>query len=462
MLARRLVLIASLGLAAALSGCAEEQRPEPTKPDQFEVALAVAPQAEGKLGRVVLPAAAVAEIKRPDLGDVRILDAKGRTLSLALGYDRSGESSVLKTSDLAAIPIAAGSATTAVPVSVEVKAGDTAVEVTATDAAIAVDERVAVLIDTRTLALPVVGIEIKADLPRRVPVTFTLEAGEDLKTWEPLAEKVLLRTGNDPEVLGQPRIALPSVRLKDRYLRISWEAVPDVKVTGVRVFEAVERPEPRVDLETSGAKLTSAHEIGFAPQIAVPIAAIKLEMTGQDGMVPVQLLGRNDRSEPWGLLASGTLKQGEGVLALELSGATLKEYKLLADKRSAGFSKVPKVSLSVEPITLYAAFNNEGPFNLVTGHPDAKPAWFDPADLGKPSELLRAWKRPAEVASAGDAPVILLAPAAPETPFDPRTLGLWAALLVGAGVLGFAAWRIMKAGRKVAADPQQAGGGNAD
>ncbi|NCU13113.1 MAG: DUF3999 domain-containing protein, partial [Sphingomonadaceae bacterium] len=142
----RLVLIASLGLAATLGGCAEEQRPEPTKPDQFEQALAVAPQVEGKLGRVVLPAAAVAEIKRADLGDVRIFDAKGRTLSLALGYDRSGESSVLKTSDLAAIPIAAGDATTAVPVSVEVKAGDTSVEVTATDAAIAVDERVAVLI----------------------------------------------------------------------------------------------------------------------------------------------------------------------------------------------------------------------------------------------------------------------------------------------------------------------------
>ncbi|MFN3517351.1 MAG: DUF3999 family protein, partial [Novosphingobium sp.] len=453
MLARRLVLIASLGLAAALSGCAEEQRPEPTKPDQFEVALAVAPQDEGKLGRVVLPAAAVAEIKRPDLGDVRIFDAKGRSLSLALGYDRSGGSSVLRTSDLPAIPIAAGKATTPVPVSVEVKAGDTALAVTATDAAIAVDERVAVLIDTRTLALPVVGVEIKADLPRRVPVTFTLEAGEDLKTWEPLAQKVLLRTGNDPEVLGQPRIALPSIRLKDRYVRISWEAVPDVNVSGVRVFEAVERPEPRVDLETSGAALASAHEIGFAPQIAVPIAAIKLEMTGQDGMVPVQLLGRNDRTEPWGLLASGTLKQGEGALTLELSGATLKEYKLLADKRSAGFSKVPKVSLSVEPITLFAAFNNEGPFNLVTGNIDAKPAWFDPADLGKPSELLRAWKRPAEVASAGEAPVILLAPAAPETPFDPRTLGLWAALLLGVGVLGFAAWRIIRAGRTDSAQP---------
>lgn len=457
----RLVLIASLGLAATLGGCAEEQRPEPTKPDQFEQALAVAPQVEGKLGRVVLPAAAVAEIKRADLGDVRIFDAKGRTLSLALGYDRSGESSVLKTSDLAAIPIAAGDATTAVPVSVEVKAGDTSVEVTATDAAIAVDERVAVLIDTRALALPVVGIELKADLPRRVPVTFTLEAGEDLKTWQPLAEKVLLRTGSDPEVLGQPRIALPSVPLKDRYVRISWEAIPDVNVSGVRIFEAVERPEPRVDLETSGARLTSPHEIGFAPQIAVPIAAVKLEMTGQDGMVPVQLLGRNDRSEPWGLLARGTLKQGEGALRLELSGATLKEYKLLADKRSAGFSKVPRIALSIEPITLYAAFNNEGPFNLVTGHPDARPAWFDPADLGKPSELLRAWKRPAEVAIAGDAPVILLAPAAPETPFDPRTLGLWAALLAGAAVLAFAAWRIMKTGRKDAGEAP-AGGSNAD
>ena len=301
----RLLRSALLALAVTgLTACAAEEAPEPKKPDDFAQVLAVAPQNDGRLGRVVLPAAAVAEIKRPDLGDVRIFDAKGRTLSLALGYDRSGESSLLKTQDLPAIPIAA----------------------------------------------------------------------------------------------------------------------------------------------TQGGA-------------AVPIAAVNLKMAGSDGIVPLQLFGRNDRSEPWGLLASGTLKQGDKPLSLELSGATLREYRLVADPRSAGFSKEPEVSLTVEPITIFAAFNGQGPFNLAVGHQGAKPAWFDPADLGTASDLLRAWRQSAEVASAGDAPVILLAPAAPETPFDPRKLALWGALLLGTALLAFAAFRLMRAN---AAKPSPPGDSSAD
>lgn len=459
MLVRLVRSLLPVSAMLALAACTAEEAPEPKKPDEYAQVLALAPKANDKLGRVVLPAAAVAEIVRPDLGDVRIFDAKGRKLSLALAYGRSGESSLLKAHDFSAIPLTEGPDGTAVPVPVEVKTGDASVAVSATDAAQATDKRAAVLIDTRTLTLPVVGIELAAELPKQVPVTFTLESGADLKTWEPLADKVLLRPGNDPEVLGQPRIALPAVNLKDRYVRISWENGPDIAVTGAKVLEAVERQPSRVDLETSGAQLSGPHELRFAPQIAVPISAVKLELTGSDGIVPVQLFGRDDPSDPWGLLANGTLKQGEGPVNLELSGATLREYRIVADPRSAGFSKVPEVTLAVEPITIFAAFNGEGPFNLAVGHPDAKPAWFDPADFGTASDLLRAWRLSAEVESAGEAPVIKLAPAAPESPYDTRKIALWAALVLGALVMAFAAWRLVRAQSRANA---AAGAGNAD
>lgn len=428
----------------ALAACAAEEAPEPKKPDEFAQVLAVAPKAGNKLGRVVLPAAAVAEIVRQDLGDVRIYDAKGRTLSLALAYDRSGESSLLKAHDLAAIPLTQMPDGTAVPIPVEPMASNAPGEAAASDAAAASDKRAAVLVDTRNLTLPVVGIELAAQLPKQVPVNFTIESSADLKNWETLAEKVLLRPSNDPEVLGQPRIALPAVNLKGRSIRISWEAGPDIAVTGAKVLEAVERQPARADLETSGAMLSNPHELRFAPQISVPIAAVKLELTGSDGIVPVQLFGRNDPSEPWGLLANATLKQGEGAVSLELSGASLREYRIAADPRSAGFSQVPLVSLAVDPITIFAAFNGEGPFNLAVGNANAKPAWFDPADFGKPSDQLRAWRLQAEVEIVGDAPVIKLAPAAPESAFDARTAALWAAAVLAALILAFAAWRLTR------------------
>lgn len=442
----RFARVLALPLALALFACSAEEAPEPKKADEFALALAVAPEQEGKLGRVVLPPAALAELKRTDLGDVRIFDAKGRKLSLALGVDKSGQSSTLKANTLPAIPIAAGDKAVGGDVKVEVKARDATVEVTASDAAMAEDQRVSVLIDTRALSLPVAAIDIDATLPRQVPVTFTLEWSADLKGWVPLADKVLLRPGSDPDLLGTARVALPAVSLRDRYVRISWQAAPEIAVKGATVFEAVERQPGRVDIDTSGAGLTSPHEMRFAPQIVAPISAFKLEMTGPDGVVPVELYGRNDPSQPWGLLAKATLEQGGGAATLELSGATLREYRVVADPRSPGFSKVPKVVIAVEPVVLLAAFNGQGPFNLAVGHANAKPAYFDPADLGKPGELQRAWRRPAEVATAGDAPVILLAPAAPEPAFDPRKWALWGALLLGAAVLGFAAWRLARAG----------------
>lgn len=459
MLVRLVRSLLPVSAMLVLAACTAEEAPEPKKPDEYAQVLALAPSANDKLGRVVLPAAAVAEIVRPDLGDVRIFDAKGRKLSLALAYDRSGESSLLKAHDLAAIKTTEGPSGTSIPVLTPENLGEPSAQASASDAAAATEQPASILIDTRSLTLPVVGIEIAAQLPKQVPVIFALESGTDLKTWEPLANKVLLRPGNDPEVLGQPRISLPAVNLKDRYVRISWEAGPDIAVTGAKVLEAVERLPARVDLETSGAQLSSPHELRFAPQIAVPIAAVKLELTGSDGIVPVQLFGRNDPSEPWGLLSNGTLKQGEGPVSLELSGASLGEYRIVADPRSAGFSKVPEVTLSVEPITIFAAFNGEGPFNLAVGHRDAKPAWFDPADFGTASDLRRAWRRPAEVESAGEAPVIKLAPAAPERPFDAGKIALWAALLLAALVMAFTAWRLVRA---KARGTVAAGSGNAD
>jgi len=444
MIARLARIIAPVLFVGTLAACSQADPPEPKKAEDFAVVLAVAPQSDGELGSVSLPAAAVAELKRPDLGDVRIYDAKGRTLSIALGFDKTGQSSSLKSTDLPAIPIDQAGGKAPVPVAIAVKAGQTDVEVTTTDAAAAIDPEASVLIDTREVVLPVAGIELDATVPRGVPVTFSLAWSEDLKTWTPITDKVLLRPGNDPDLLGQPRIALPAVSLRNRYVRVSWAAGPEIAVKGATVFEAVERQPGRVDIDTQGATLSNPHEMRFAPQIVAPISAFKLEMTGPDGIVPIELYGRNSTAEPWGLLARATLKQGEGPVTLELSGATLAEYRIVADRRSAGLSQVPKVTIAVEPVTLLAAFNDQGPFNLAVGHRDAKPAYFSPADLGKPSDLLRAWRRPAEVQTAGDAPVIQLAPAAPEPALDPRKWALWAVLLLGTAILAFAAFKLLK------------------
>jgi hypothetical protein len=63
------------------------------------------------------------------------------------------------------------------------------------------------------------------------------------------------------------------------------------------------------------------------------------------------------------------------------------------------------------------------------------------------------------VESAGEAAVIKLAPAAPEQPFYAGKIALWAAFLLAAMVLTFAAWRLV---RNQANRTASAGSDNAD
>lgn len=433
---RRIMLIA----AALLAACQGEQVAEPTRAEAFSFTAAVEPQGPTALQRIEVPAAALAAIRREDLGDIRVFDGRGKVLPLARlapdGQDAQQGHAV------PAYPVA-GTAAAPGGAAVSIEIAQPGQTVSVETGGAAGSDTAAVLIDTRALEDPAVALALDTDLPAQVPVTFTLEASGDLKAWEPLGDKVLFSPGAGQAPLGGARIALPGANLHQRYLRLSWKALPGLAVHGAEVFTAKAAPPARVTLATRGAKLADDYNLRFAAPIATPLAAIAVTSGTGDGVVPLRLYGRDVDEAPWAPLSAATMRSGARPAVFDVPGATYKHYRIEADPRGAGFSEAPRIELQLEPLTLLAAFNGRPPYRLAAGNPRAEPGFFAPQDLAE--SKIEVGKLPTASVTAAPPPAIALAPGADEGSFAPRKLVLWGALLLGTAVLAFGAIRLLRA-----------------
>lgn len=434
----RKTIIATLAL---LSACQNDKAVQPKGPDDFAFSAAVEPQGSAALQRLDVPAAALVSLKRADFGDIRVFDASGKTLSLAR-FDPSQRQPAI-THELAVYPIAGTAAVQTGPaVSIAIAQPGQTVSLEAKGAK-APDDTGAALIDARKLEDPAIAVTLDADLPAQVPITVTLEASGDLKNWELLGEKVLFSPAVGQPSLGGDRIPLDGIDLHERFLRVSWKAINGAVVRGASVLTAKDIPPPSGVLATAGARLADAHTLQFSLPEAAPVAAIRVSGVAADGVVPVKLLGRDAEEQTWLPLSAAIIRPGGKPARLDLEGAHHRQYRLEADRRSAGFSQVPTIGLEVEPLSLLVAFNGRPPYRLAIGNAQAEPNLFAPDELAD-AKALSATLPLARVTIAAAAPIVQLGGANEEGPFSPRKLALWAVLLAATAILAAAAWKLMK------------------
>ena len=439
----RRLAIALLALSAA--ACDSAQPPDPTGADQFAVRLSVEPAEGGAVQRVILPEQALIAIQRADLGDVRIYDGRGKPLSLALG---GGGDEERRSVTLGAMALrGAASSLTAPGAAIRIEDSGTARVVTIGGGAQADDALSASLIDTRGVTDPVVGIALNVTLDDRRATTMRLSSSADLKTWEPLAERVLFSPAPGAPSLGGSVLTLPGVSLKDRYLRADWDGESGATLQGVTITTARTAPLPRAVVTSDGLQLTDDHHARFALPFAAPLAAIRLVQTGPDGVLPVEVFARANPEQPWTKLAAATLRQDSAGTVIDLMQGPWREYQIVADPRSPGFSAAPGVDLLLDRIELAAAFNAAPPYTLAVGASAASPRYLDLGDL-VPEVLRKAGPLPiARVDVSGQKPAPIAVAPEPESPFDLRKLALWGVLLLGTAVLAFAAIRLARGNR---------------
>ena len=444
---KRLLVLAAL-LAAA---CTSKPPPGADLPESYAVQLAVTPAPGGGAQRIALPPAALVALRGAGLGDVRVFDHRGRSMAIALEGEFTGPGSAPSFLEIAATPIKAAEVNLGGnQVSVRIEQRGQAVGVEAGGASSTVPSE-AVLLDTRSIVRPVDAIFIRASLPRYVAATVAIESSSDLKTWDRLGEKVLYRAVDNPdapEVLANSRFALHGADLRGRFLKLSWIATPGVQVTGATVAAPTVRQQPRIALPTKGAALSNPHELTFSVRFSTRLAAIRVTETAADGPLPITLYGRDGPQQPWSVLAQGVLRQDANPVELELSGTEFDSYKLVADSRTSGFSRAPRLDLVVEQLTVLAVLNGHAPYRLAVGNPLSQDRRLSVQEVaGSADEAVRlptAKVDPGAVQGPVD-----VDPTISEAGRSSRQLVLWLALLAGAAVLAFTVWRLMRAGGAV-------------
>ena len=404
----------------------------------YAVRLAVQPAAGAKAQRIALPAAILAASQSPDLADLRVFDARGRAMPIARVAPAAAAP---RRTSLTALPILGpADALKVTGVSLRLDSAGRA-RVATLDGTIA-DRGDAVLLgvlfDARAITGGAQRLTLDADLPAAQPVTFTVEASRDLNSWRPLTEQVVYRPAQGPATAA---LSLDAPLAGD-YLRVTWRGTARLlSPVTVRRALLVTRPVGGADLPGIAATVPRAaagRTIDLQLPFATPIASLRVVPTGEDLVVPLRILGRRDREQPWTLLGTGTATRAAGTTrVIALREAAVRQVRIDAVP-PASFTAPPALHIGFAPRAIVFLAAGPAPFTLAAGRVGA-------ADSYLPLDSLTDNTAALPTARVATSPTAVLALDAIDVRgASRRTLLLWALLLAATVALGAMAWRLWR------------------
>ncbi|TAG83008.1 MAG: DUF3999 domain-containing protein [Betaproteobacteria bacterium] len=454
----KLLLSSTLLFACAHSSAHSE------KPDTFALRFPVQIEANVGLQRLALPPAALAAIRSNNFADVRVFNANGDAVPMALLPQRT-ETTVPLPRTASMFPINVTQAQEqnlgGLQLRIDERAGQRTVIVDAgkpSTPAGTQTRQIGALIDTSALVTKLDAIMVDADLPIGEPVSLTVSASKDLKNWRVLAEAPVFRFGGEGSP-GNLRVPLNSANLDKEYLRVTWPSNTAIKLRGVQTVETPSAAvAARTELSLTVSKGSSENEAIIAVPFATPIHALALRASVPNTLVPVRIHVRNAKSEPWRFVTSSVVYRIASGNAestnppLELNGLIAKEIRIEADRNPNAFATaLPSAHAVVNPVNIAFVTSGNPPFTLAVGNKEAKPVTLPLSSVipgyvdGSETKLAQA--------TVDVVNVIATAPAAPTTlsaikekvgaPSE-RSLVLWGVLIAGVLLLGGLAWSMVK------------------
>lgn len=444
---KNLILKLVCVLPVALAACAQQLAGDAGDLASYSQSWEVMPAPDAGEQRIALPAGALVALRTPNLGDVRLFDGEGRSLPLALVSARPEPTETISVPSWQVrarnMPQGDGVALAIGP--------DGVARVVGVVGEKGAEREVAALIDTRKIIGPVVAVQLVASLPVQQPVTLSIAASTDLAVWQSLADKTLFRTDAAGNQLEETVLPLNRADLRDRYLKVTWDAPEGVAVTGAAVVVGRGDAPVVVRVQAAGARLESPMEVRLSRPGAHRARALVVALDGNEGVVPATLEARAHAEEPWQVVAAATLRSDRPA-SFELQPSPGTELRLMADTRTAGFSAPPVIAVHYAEVTLLARFSGKPPYRLAAGLENAPAALLAMRDIlpeGSAANL------PQATVATGDPAVIALNPQSRDGLLGKRSTILWLVLLTGVGGLAFAVLRLL---RKAPAGPGPAEG----
>lgn len=453
-------------------------------PAAYAIRIPVTLAADAPLQRVMLPAEVLVRLQSPAYADVRLFNGAGQPVPMALA-GVAAASAQEESVTLPAYPIlgAASTGTTGLDglsLRIEEQQGRRVVQIDTTGTAGATGSAGpqairGALLDARSVQWPVARMALDADWPAGQPVTFQVQASKDLKQWRTLAETVQYRADATappatPGRLGNEQMDLHRADLKDHYLRVTWGDAAVTLRGATLVTSRGAGARERVSASMAAPALTSPRELVFALPFATPVAALKIAPQGSNVLVPVRVLGRNHREQPWSPLASAVVYKmtmggkEQSNAPIELGDASVREVKIEADAKSPGFAAAPEVALQFEPAQLVFLASGQGPFTLAAGLPGAAAAasaFLPLASLVPGYQPLQENTLPVALADVARADITggppaggaLVAAASANDGLSMRSWVLWGVLLAGVGALAAMAWLLLRQTKQASKAP---------
>ncbi len=443
------------------------------KPDDYALRYTLEARGDAGLQRVSLPAAVLAATRTADRVDVRVFNASGQAVPLAIAPARPQESATAP-SRWPIYPINATSTEQpnigGMQLRIEERAGQRTVRVDTAPAGKSVAatiQQVGTLVDTKTLSGALENLIIEADFPVGQPVPLTIAASKDLKSWRTLVEGApVFRFGTEGtngtnSTNGAPSsmsIALARTVVDKEYLRITWPLQQNFVLRGVQIVPATQTvTAPRVSLPLVFPAAQAGAEIIIDVPFAAPIHSLDIRATAANVLTPVRISGRSQRAEPWRSLASGVvyrISSGGAESfnpAIALNGVSVRELRIEVDRVTPGFGATPPVvSAMIDPVDIVFLATGAAPYTLAAGRADAKriglplssliPGYTQGAELALP---LAAVNATSAVTAAPDTSALSSVREKMGAPSN-RSMLLWAVLLGGVLLLGSIAWIIFR------------------
>ena len=434
-------------------------------PSDFAGTARITPAGGDALQRFTLPFEVYRDARR-DLADVRVFNAKGEAVPIAMAGDPEAAREAPVMVELPQFAIASITPGGRQGTDLRIRASDgTLIVVTGIHRPAKGEtfKTVAYVLDASQLkeAMRAMVFQWNA-APGTGIVRVSVEASDDLQSWRYAGSGSLVHLEQGGRVLEQPRIAIGATNAK--YYRVTWNG-PAFALRSVKaeLEPAIKPPERRI---ATIAAATQMSFIGNLPACAkrnpvscyifdlggrLPVEAVRLVLPEPNSVAPVYIVTYDGDIEGGSRPAASAnffrlTREGTEVVspAVEIGRRPARFIGVQLDPSFPGLGSAwPSLEVQWRPAEIVFVARGEAPFKLAWGDPEAKPGWTAVSSLVPGYHARDELKLPV----AGVSDVRSEGPPRGTWPewaarLGPKKLALWAVLVLAVAVLAGIAWAL--------------------
>ena len=296
-------------VAAALTLCAGLCHAE--APSDFSWRAPLELPAATSMARVSLPAQALVQLQSSDARDIRVFNGTGEAVAFAImAPPKTPPAPVATTRSYPALPLYSTARGTRQPTgSTQVRIqedGQRSVWVHMSGSPVPGAPRLnSALFATKQEEQTLSGLVVQGTVPPNTPVAISVSTSPDLSQWNTRAVRGrLYRFEGEGAPVNMTLEFDRPVKLEGQFLRLDWGNQEGVSLTAVSgVIAAAAPARERVRAELAAPQATGAGAVELTTGFLTPLAGLALTTPRANSLLPVRILGRNEASQPWRLLA---------------------------------------------------------------------------------------------------------------------------------------------------------------